>query len=138
MADDYYDLLHEIDLFSSLDRKTLELIGSITTQVDRPAGTVLIREGAPGQEAFVVMDGEASVTRDGKEIATVGTGGFFGEMALVDNEPRVATVTSTTPMRLLVLNQREFNTLLDQVPDVTKQILTGVQERLRQLGGSGS
>lgn len=136
MADDYYDLLHEIDLFSSLDRKTLELIGAITTQVDRPAGTVLIREGAPGQEAFVVMEGEASVTRDGKEIATVGAGGFFGEMALVDNEPRVATVTSKTPMRLLVLNQREFNTLLDQVPDVTKQILTGVQERLRALNGN--
>lgn len=138
MADDYYDVLHQIDLFSSLDRKTLELIGSITTQIDRPEGTILVREGAPGLEAFVVVDGEASVTRDGKEIATVGPGGFFGEMALVDNEPRVATVTSKTPMRLLVLNQREFNSLLDQVPDVTKQILAGVQERLRQLDAGNS
>src|SRR5258708_2141946 len=102
MAEDYYDLLHQIELFSSLDRKTLELIGSITRQIDRPAGAVLIREGEPGLEAFVVVDGEATVTRDGKEIATIGPGGFFGELALVDNEPRVATVVTKTAMRLLV------------------------------------
>lgn len=126
---DYYDQLRDVELFAGLDRKSVRLVGSITTSIDRPAGTVLIEEGRPGLEAFVVIDGEASVTVDGREVGVVGPGEVVGEVALLDNRPRTATVTALTPMRVLVLSRAEFNTLLDRVPDVTRKILATVQAR---------
>lgn len=127
--DDYYDLLSGVELFADLDRRSIRLIGSITTSIDRPAGTVLIEEGRPGLEAFVVVDGEASVTVDGHEVGVVGPGQIVGEGALLDNRPRTATVTALTPLRVLVLSRAEFNTLVDRVPAVTDRILATVRDR---------
>ena len=82
---------------------------------------MLCQEGKSGNECFVVIEGEAAVTIGGDEVTTIGPGGFFGEMALLDGGPRVATVTATTDMRLLSLSRGEFTTLLADVPSVSRQ-----------------
>jgi CRP/FNR family transcriptional regulator, cyclic AMP receptor protein len=125
------DLLGKVSLFSSCSQAELKELAKITTEMDASAGTVLCREGGAGHTCFVVIDGDAAVTIDGEQVDQVGPGGFFGEMALLDGGPRVATVTATTDMRLLVLSRPEFSRLLADVPSVSRKMLTAVGARLR-------
>ena len=125
------ELLAGVDLFYGCFRRELARIAALTTEVAVPAGQVICREGDPGDEAFVVIGGAARVTVGEREIATVGPGGFFGEMAILDGGPRIATVTSLEPMRLLVLSRREFYAVLAEVPYVAGHMLTAVGARLR-------
>ena len=88
-------------------------------------------EGAAGAEFFVILDGNATVSRHGKEVATLGPGDFFGDLALLDRAPRNATVSAVTPMELAVLGQREFSGLIDDVPGFSHKLLAGLARRLR-------
>ena len=124
--------LANVRLFHACTRDELAVIVSVTTLIDVPAGRVLCSQGAPGDEFFVIVDGSAAVTIDGDQVAILGPGGFFGEMALLDGGPRIATVTATTPARLLVLTRPEFTALLERAPTVCHRILIGVGHRLRQ------
>jgi CRP-like cAMP-binding protein len=126
---EYIDVLKKVELFRGLDRHTLETIRGLTTELDRPAGTVWMGQGASGHEAFVVLSGEAKVEVDGRQIGTVGHGDVFGEAALLTRAPRTATVTATTPMRVLVLSRSEFLSLLHTAPSVHQSILDVVAER---------
>ena len=92
---------------------------------------MLVAEGEVGKEAFVIVEGNAVVSRGGEVLNTIGPGNPFGEMALVDRSPRNATVTASTPMRLLVIGQREFVGLMDGSPGFTRSILAAVAARLR-------
>ena len=121
-----------VSLFAACTADELDAIVAVTTLIDVPAGRVLCHQGERGDEFFVIVDGTAVVTVDGDPVATLGPGEFFGEMALLDGGPRIATVTTTTPARLLVLTRPEFHTLLERVPSVCHRILTGVGHRLRQ------
>jgi CRP/FNR family transcriptional regulator, cyclic AMP receptor protein len=129
--------LADITLFTGCSAGELRQITSLTTEARVVAGRVLCREGAVGREAFVAVDGQAEVTIDGRHIATISAGGFFGEMALLDGGPRVATVTATTPMRLLVLARHEFHTLVLDHPRVAWKLLEGVGARLRRIETDG-
>ncbi len=97
-------------------------------------GRVLVSEGSTGSEFFVIIDGSANVTRRGRKVATLGPGGAFGELALLDKAPRNATVTAQTPMEVVVLGQREFGGLIDEVPGFARKLLAGMARRLRELG----
>jgi CRP/FNR family cyclic AMP-dependent transcriptional regulator len=123
--------LATIGLFRHCTRRQLHDLAKLTTEIDAARGAVLCREGETGRQCFVVRDGQATVTIAGDEVATIGRGGFFGELALLDGEPRVATVTAATDMRLLVMSRPEFNELLAEVPIVTRRILDAVGARLR-------
>ena len=125
------ETLAAVDLFAGCSKTELRELASITTEIDAALGDVLCREGGTGRECYVVIEGEAAVTIDGDEIDVVGPGGFFGEMALLDGGPRVATVTATTPMRLLVMSRAEFVDVLTDVPSVARKILVAVGGRLR-------
>jgi CRP-like cAMP-binding protein len=92
---------------------------------------VLCNENETGNECYIVIDGQAAVTIGGQHVATIEPGGFFGEMALLDGGPRIATVTAASDMELLVLSRREFLELIDQVPSVTRRLLEGLGARLR-------
>jgi voltage-gated potassium channel len=127
------DLLSQVELFRGCTKKELAAIASTTVAVDQPAGAVLCRQGSIGTQAFVVVDGKAVVSIDGIDVADVGPGSFFGEMALLDGGPRVATVTAATPMQLLVLSRPEFNRLILDVPKVARRMLEAVGTRLRQV-----
>jgi len=129
MAKPWLDRLRKVDLFAQCSDKELEQIDKLMTEVDVPAGRVLMREGDLGQEAFVIEDGEAVVTRDGVELARRGAGSILGEMALIDHGPRSATVTAATPITAYVLNRSEFASLLDDAPDVAAKITTEVESR---------
>jgi cAMP-dependent protein kinase regulator len=119
--DENQDLQH-VQLFEGLDRHTLELVRRLTTEVRRPAGAVWMQEGDIGFEAIVVLEGEAVVTVDGVEVGRVLPGDVVGERALLTHEPRTATVTALTPMRVLVLDRREFASLLADAPEVAHRV----------------
>lgn len=94
-------------------------------------GTILCEEGKNGSEFFLVIDGEASVEKSGTKIATIGKSGFFGELALLDHEPRSATVRAETDMDLLVLTSREFMSVLEEIPMMAIRLLEATAKRLR-------
>jgi CRP-like cAMP-binding protein len=129
--DSFIDHLQQVALFSACSRKDLQLVARRAEDVRVPAGKVLVTEGETGHEFFVILDGTARVTRRGKRVATLGAGSAFGELALLDKAPRNATVIAETPMELVVLGQREFAGLIDEVPGFARKLLAGMARRLR-------
>jgi CRP-like cAMP-binding protein len=124
------ELLSNVPLFGGLSKSQLGQLASIADEIDFREGKVLIREGERGREFFVLVEGEAEVRRKGKKLATRRGGEFFGEIALVSDVPRVATVTAKTPLRALVIRDREFRLLLARVPSIALKVLAAVAERL--------
>ena len=125
------DLIKGVPLFSGASKSELAAIAAIADEVDLPAGKTLIQEGDAGREFFVLVDGTADVTQGGKEIRKImGPGDFFGEIALISKAPRTATVTTTTPVRALVITDRAFRQLLEQSPEIAVVVLTALAERL--------
>lgn len=124
-------MLGEVPILAGLNRRHLERVGQLCTRLDVDAGTVLCREGRSGHEFFIVIEGEASVSAEGAEVATVGPGGFFGELALLGGGPRTATVTATTPMSVFVLSGSEFALLLKDEPTVAVAMLPSIGARIR-------
>jgi len=132
MADHFVRHLATVPLFAQCSHGDLAKIAALTDEIEVEAGRVLITEGHTGHEAFVVVEGTASVTREGDEVATIGPGTVFGEMALIDRVPRNASVTATTPMRVLVIGKREFTGLLDEAADFRTSIMSALADRVRQ------
>lgn len=123
------DALRAVAVFSACGDDELESIDRLTTELRVPQGKVLTHEGAGGLDFIVVVEGTATVDRDGEEVATVGPGSFIGEMALLDRAPRSATVTAETDMSLLVLNIGEFFSMLDSSPGVRAKVEAAARER---------
>ena len=121
--------LAQVPLFEGLSKKQLELVSSLATRLNEPAGAVLTREGAPGYEFIIVLEGEVEVRRQGRLIAKRGAGEFFGEMALVEHQPRTATVRATTPVLIEVIPRREFQSLLAGVPDIAERVQATIAKR---------
>jgi CRP-like cAMP-binding protein len=99
--------------------------------VGGPEGKVVRREGEPGWEFFVICEGRAKATKGGRKVASLDRGSFFGEMSLLDEGPRSATVTAETDMQLLVLSSRSFSRLIADNPSVTRKLLREMAQRLR-------
>lgn len=126
------DLLRNTALFSACNNVELGRIASITTEHNVVAGQVLMKRGSPGLEFFVIVEGKARATRKGVELAELGPGSFFGELALLDGGERTADVVAETDMRLLVLSRSEFSTLYLSVPSVSLKIIREMGTRLRK------
>jgi CRP/FNR family transcriptional regulator, cyclic AMP receptor protein len=126
------DLLRNVRLFSTCNKRELARIASLVDEVEAPEGKVIVRQGDPGRECFVIRDGKARAAIRGKGSAVLGPGSFFGEMSLLDQGPRSATVTAETDMHLLVLGSREFSSLVEEVPTVAVRVMRGLAERLRE------
>jgi CRP-like cAMP-binding protein len=124
--------LSHVQLFSACTQRDLSRIAALVEEIDAPSGLVLMRQGDPGREAFVIADGRAKVTIRGKRSAKLGPGDCFGEMALLHRAPRSATVTAETDMRLFVIGSREFSHLIDTVPSVARRVLAALAERVRE------
>jgi CRP-like cAMP-binding protein len=122
--------MSKVPLFARCSKKELETIASLADEVDLPAGKVLTAEGDRGREFFVLLEGSADVRSDGREFASLGEGDFFGEIALVTDKARTATVTATTPMRALVITDRAFRELLRNSPEIQGKVLAAVADRL--------
>jgi CRP-like cAMP-binding protein len=119
-------------MFSSLNKKELGMISRAADVVKVPAGTEIVTEGTIGHEFYLVMAGEAAVRRNGRKVTALGPGRYFGELALLDKGPRSATVIAETNMDLVVIGQREFMGVLDEVPAVAHKLLVSMAARLRE------
>jgi len=131
--DEKLELLHRIPLFAGLDKHKIERLGMLAEEVDVPAGKVLIRQGESGGDMMVLVSGQVGVERDGERLNTLGPGDFFGEIALIERGPRTATVTTESPARLLVVNHRDFHSLMEEFPEIAAQVLTTLAHRVRRL-----
>jgi CRP/FNR family transcriptional regulator, cyclic AMP receptor protein len=129
----YLEHLARVPLFSECSKQELQRLARRTTDIPIDAGQAIIKEGRTGLEFFVIVGGQAEVTRKGKTVGRLGPGDFFGELALLDNSPRDATITALTPMEVIVLTRAEFNAALAEVPAMTRKLMTGMARRLRQL-----
>ena len=127
------EALKRIPLFEGLSRKELTELARTTEDMEVPAGKVLCKEGELGHEFFVIIEGEAEVTRRGKQLATSTSGDFFGEISLLENSPRVATVTAKTRLRFFVLTSHDFRHLLDENPKVERKVLHALARRVLAL-----
>jgi cAMP-dependent protein kinase regulator len=131
--DQKLELLKHVPLFKDLSGHDLEQVGQLAEEVDVPAGQVLTREGAPGSEFFVIVDGTVRIEVGGEQIRTMEAGDFLGEIALVDDGPRTATAITNGPAKLLVLGRREFRSLMDSYPSIEHSVLHCLVERLRHV-----
>lgn len=125
--------LARVPLFGGLSKKQLRMVSSLATHLELPAGRVLTSEGGGGYEFVLVAEGEVEVRRGDRVIATRGPGDYIGEIALVENRPRTATVVAKTPVAIEVIGRREFHGLLDQVPELAGQIRETIAQRLDDL-----
>ena len=123
--------LRRIPLFSACTDGELELIASRTTEIHADAGEVLAREGRTGREFVVIVEGTAKVFVADRQVAVLGAGDFFGEVALLDNGPRTATVVADTDLVADVSSQQEFAELIEGAPTLARTLLVGLAQRLR-------
>jgi len=125
------DALAKAPLFAALSRQELGDLAKATEDLEVDEGKVLTREGDLGREFFVIVDGDVSVTQDGKEIRRLGAGDFFGEIALIyDNARRTATVTADSPLRFFVLTRQSFRSLLEHQPEIEEKVMVALEDRL--------
>ncbi len=129
--DEKLDLLKRVPLFASCGRHQIERVGMLADEVDLPKGRVLMQQGERGEEMFVLIDGAADIRRNGHQIARAGPGEFFGEIALLDGGPRTATVELAEDSRLLVVSRRDFQSLVNEFPEIRLQILEALAHRVR-------
>jgi CRP-like cAMP-binding protein len=124
------ELLKRVPLFAECSKRELAEIAHVADEIDVEAGKVLTREGESGREFFVLVEGAADVRRKGRKVRTLGSGDFFGEIALVSKLPRTATVTTTAPGQLLVVTDRAFRELMRRLPSIQLKVLTALADRL--------
>jgi len=124
------ELIKHTPLFASCSKRQLQLIAQLADEIDLREGKEMTREGSRGREFFVLLQGEAEVTRDGRTINELGPGDFFGEIALVSDSPRTATVTATSPVRTLVITGTSFKRLMSEQPEIQRKVLLALAERL--------
>jgi CRP-like cAMP-binding protein len=124
------ELIKRAPLFANCSKRELAAIGSIADEIDLKEGSELTRQGARGREFFVLIEGTADVLRDGRKVNDLKGGDFFGEIALVHRAPRTATVKATSPVRALVITERNFRKLLEGSPEIQLKVLEALAERL--------
>lgn len=131
--DAHLDHLSAVPLFSACSRKDLQKIAKASNEITVEAGRVLTDQGDAGREAFVIVEGEATVKRNQRKIASLGPGDAIGELSLLDHGPRTATVEAATEMTLLVLSTREFTGVVDEVPGLAHKLMAALASRIREL-----
>ena len=121
--------LADVAFFKGFEPDQLRRVAELASECEAEAGGELIGQGRPGQEAFVILDGEAGIYISGKQVNTLGPGEIVGEMSLIDHNPRTADVRALTPMKLLSFDSRAFRRLLDEMPDALIRVMERIIER---------
>jgi len=130
------ELLKKVPLFAGCSKAELRQLARIADEIDLREGTVLTREGRTGHEFFVVIDGTSRVDKGGRKVAELGPGDWFGEIALLTKAPRTATVTATSPVRSLVIIDRDFRHTVTEMPSIAIKVLTCMAERVSRTAQS--
>ena len=124
------ELIRRVPLFARCSRSELAEVAQIADEIDLREGKEMTTQGSRGREFFVLLEGTADVKKDGRRINRLEGGDFFGEIALVSDTPRTATVTATSPVRALVITDRSFKRLLRDAPEIQAKVLSALAERL--------
>jgi CRP/FNR family transcriptional regulator, cyclic AMP receptor protein len=124
--------LAQVKMFSSLNKKELAMVSRAADVLTVHDGAEIVREGTFGHDFYLIVSGAATVRRNGRKVADLGPGSYFGELSLLDNGPRSATVISNGETELAVIGRREFMSVLDEVPAVTHKLLVNMATRLRE------
>ena len=125
--------IKSVPLFSEFGEKELQRVAAIAKEVVFPQGKVIAKQGETGVGFHMISEGEATVSVDGVEHATLGPGSYFGEISLIDGGPRSATVTAKSDMKTVSLTSWDFNALLDQFPELSRTLLKQLCRRLRDV-----
>jgi CRP/FNR family cyclic AMP-dependent transcriptional regulator len=123
------ELLRQVPLFAGCSKRELSEIATLADELALPEGASLIREGKLGHEFFLLLEGEVEVRRKGRKVASLANGTFFGEMALVSARPRNATVTASSPVRVLVVHEQAFRRLLRDSPGIQLKVMQTLADR---------
>jgi len=129
-ADRRVELIRGLPLFELCSKRDLRRIAALADERELDAGTELIREGEPGREFYVVVEGEIDVRRGTRRVAQLGAGSFVGEIALLSRSPRTATVLARTPLRVLAIEGRDFVELLDSLPELWLKVARALADRV--------
>ena len=124
------ELLKRVPLFAECSKAELAEVAISAVEREAPAGDRLTEEGARGREFFILVEGAVAVRRSGKKLGDLGAGDWFGEMAILRYKPRAATVTATSPVRVLVINDRDFRQIVEKTPRIALKVLRSVAQRL--------
>lgn len=124
------ELLKKVPLFAGCSKSELRTLAMTADEIDLRDGHVLTKEGRPGREFFVLVEGTVRVTRGEEKIGDLGAGDWFGEIALLTHAPRTATVTATSPVDVLVITDRRFRQVVETMPSIALKVLASVGERL--------
>jgi CRP/FNR family transcriptional regulator, cyclic AMP receptor protein len=124
------DLISRVPLLAGCSKKELGMIANLADLIERPEGKTLIKEGEFGSEFFILVDGTARVSRSGRKLRDLSAGEWVGEIALIANVPRTATVITTSPLQALVLTRGAFSGLIEGVPSIGAKVLAAMGERL--------
>ena len=125
--------LQRVPLFSGFNENELRRVAKLSRIAETPAGTVVTQMGEPGDSFFIIIDGAVAVRTPVGAGTQLQPGDFFGEMSLLDGEPRSATIVATTDVRLLIVDRSHFWQLLGEAPDLVSRILTILSRRVRRL-----
>lgn len=125
--------LREVPLFNGCTNKELQKIAKASDEITMTEGTLIIDQGQTGREAFVILDGTVVVKRNGRKIADLGIGAVVGELSLLDHGPRTATAICASDCTLLVIDQRRFLAVIDDIPSLSHKLLRTLAARIREL-----
>ncbi len=124
------ELISRVPLFARCSKKELRMIANLADQIEWPDGKTLIQEGRLGSEFFILIEGTASVSQGGSKLRDLAAGDWVGEIALISDVPRTATVVATSPIRALVMTRGSFSQLMTDSPSIAAKVLAGLGERV--------
>ena len=125
--------LKNVPLFSACSKKELEKVAKAADEITMTEGTLIVDQGQMGREAFVILDGDVTIKRGNRKIATLGAGDVVGELSLLDHGPRTASAVCATDCTLLVIDQRRFTGVIEDVPSIASKLLGVLASRIREL-----
>ena len=124
------ELISRVPLFARCSKKELRMIANLADQIEWPEGKTLIKQGRLGSEFFILIEGTASVSQDGSKLRDLAAGEWVGEIALISDVPRTATVVATSPISALVMTRGAFSQLMTDSPSIAAKVLAGLGERV--------
>jgi signal-transduction protein with cAMP-binding, CBS, and nucleotidyltransferase domain len=127
------ELLAQVPLFEGLSKADLKRIHGLSKPLEFSAGEDVVTQDGRGGRFYLIVEGEAVVTANGEQVATLGTGDHFGEMSLIDGEPRSATVTARTPLSTCTVASFHFRPLMLEHPTISHKLLVTMSKRIRRL-----
>ena len=125
--------LKNVPLFSGCTKKELEKVAKAADEIEMKEGTLVVDQGQTGREAFVILQGDVIIRRNGRKIASLGTGDVVGELSLLDHGPRTASAVCATDCTLLVIDQRRFIGVLEDVPSIAHKLMGALASRIREM-----